>query len=264
MPNFKPKTNKKIISDSKSLITLDNKHNELLEKFNKNETEIIPILKKKIMDLKSKLRNEKLNISDKLDLKDEIKEYKEQIKKLEKEKKDYFLNNSKYIFDYFENKKEISEGTNKTKILNSFFKTKDEKVTDEKNIINSTNLQKYMINNNEKYYDINNYIYDTNICKNCNKGELIPVENEGIVICDKCHVSVKYIVEHDKPSYKEPPKEVCFYAYKKINHFKEILSQFQGKESTQIPEEVIENIRIKLKKKELMSNKLIIKRQKKF
>ena len=34
MPNFKPKTNKKIISDSKSLVTLDNKHNELLEKFN--------------------------------------------------------------------------------------------------------------------------------------------------------------------------------------------------------------------------------------
>ena len=48
MPNFKPKTNKKIISDSKSLITLDNKHNELLEKFNKDEIEVIPVLKNKI------------------------------------------------------------------------------------------------------------------------------------------------------------------------------------------------------------------------
>ena len=251
MPNFKPKTNKKIISDSKSLITLDNKHNELLEKFNKDEVEVIPILKNKINELKNKLKNEKLNISDKLDIKDEIKENKEQIKKLEKEKRDYFLNNSKYIFDYFENKKEISEGINKTKILNSFFKTKDEKVNNEQSIINSTNLQKYMINNNEKYYDINNYIYDTNICKNCNKGELIPVENEGIVICDKCHVSIKYIVEHDKPSYKEPPKEVCFYAYKRINHFREILAQFQAKESTQIPEEVIENIKNQIKKERI-------------
>ena len=32
-----------------------------------------------------------------------------------------------------------------------------------------------------------------------------------------------------KPSYKEPPKEVCFYAYKRINHFREILAQFSSK-----------------------------------
>ena len=61
------------------------------------------------------------------------------------------------------------------------------------------------------------------------KENLIPVENEGVVICDKCHVSLKYIVEHDKPSYKEPPKEVCFYAYKRINHFREILGSISSK-----------------------------------
>ena len=251
MPNFKPKTNKKIVSDNKNQITLDNKHNELLEKFDKNESELIPEYKEKIIKLKYRLNTEKLNVSDRLDIKDDIKDLKKKIVKLEKEKKDYFLNNSKYIFDYFENKKEISEGTNKTTILNSFFKTKEEKVDKTKNIMNNTNLQKYMINNNEKYYDINNYIYDTHICRNCNKGELIPVENEGVVICDKCHVSLKYIVEHDKPSYKEPPKEVCFYAYKRINHFREILAQFQAKESTQIPDEVIENIKNQIKKERI-------------
>jgi hypothetical protein len=250
MPNFKPKTNKKIISNSKSLVTLDNKHDELLNKFNTNETELIPQYKQKIIDIKNRLKSEKLNISDKLDLKDEIKHYKEKIKSLENEKKNYFLNNSKFIFDYFENKKEISEGTNKTTILSSFFKKKEDKNDDNSNI-SSSNLQKYMINNNEKYYDISNYVYDTNVCKNCNKGELIPVENEGVVICDKCHVSLKYIVENDKPSYKEPPKEVCFYAYKRINHFREILAQFQAKESTQIPEEVIENIKNQIKKERI-------------
>jgi len=250
MPNFKPKTNKKIISNSKSLVTLDNKHDELLNKFNTNETELIPQYKQKIIDIKNRLKSEKLNISDKLDLKDEIKHYKEKIKSLENEKKNYFLNNSKFIFDYFENKKEISEGTNKTTILSSFFKKKEDK-NDDNSDISSSNLQKYMINNNEKYYDISNYVYDTNVCKNCNKGELIPVENEGVVICDKCHVSLKYIVENDKPSYKEPPKEVCFYAYKRINHFREILAQFQAKESTQIPEEVIENIKNQIKKERI-------------
>tara|TARA_A100001011_G_scaffold331182_1_gene357440 strand:- start:115 stop:741 length:627 start_codon:yes stop_codon:yes gene_type:complete len=83
------------------------------------------------------------------------------------------------------------------------------------------------------------------------KGELIPIEDEGVLICNKCSNSVKYLIENDKPSYKEPPKEVCFYAYKKINHFKEILSQFQGKETTQIPDEVIENLKLQIKKERI-------------
>ena len=64
------------------------------------------------------------------------------------------------------------------------------------------------------------------------------------------------MIENEKPSYKEPPKEVCFYAYKKINHFKEILAQFQGKETTQIPPEVIENLRQQIKKERIDFNKL--------
>ena len=251
MPNFKPKTNKKIISNSKNLITLDNKHNELLDKFNKNEMEIIPQYKTKIAELKNKLRTEKMVITDALDIKDEKKTNKEKIKELEKEKSEYYLNNSKYIFDYFENKKEISEGQNKTTILNAFFKTKDTtNNVNDSNTLNN-NLQKYMINNNVNFHDVNNYVVKTDICKRCNKGELIPVDNEGVVICNKCYVSLKYIVEHDKPSYKEPPKEVCFYAYKRINHFREILAQFQAKESTQIPEEVIENIKNQIKKERI-------------
>ena len=55
MPNFKPKTNKKIVSDNKNQITLDNKHNELLEKIDKNESELIPEYKEKINKLKHRL-----------------------------------------------------------------------------------------------------------------------------------------------------------------------------------------------------------------
>ena len=62
---------------------------------------------------------------------------------------------------------------------------------------------------------------------------------------------MNYLIENDKPSYKEPPKEVCFYAYKRINHFKEIIAQFQGKETTQILTEVIENIKLQIKKERI-------------
>ena len=79
------------------------------------------------------------------------------------------------------------------------------------------------------------------------------------MICKKCGSRYEYLVEHEKPSYKEPPKEVCFYAYKRINHFREILAQFQAKETTQIPDEVINNIKAQIRKERItlkqMSNK---------
>ena len=82
-------------------------------------------------------------------------------------------------------------------------------------------------------------------CEKCG-GEWIQVDYKGLVICDKCSRQKQFLVEHEKPSYKEPPKEVCFYAYKRINHFREILAQFQAKETTLIPNEVIENIKNQL------------------
>jgi hypothetical protein len=58
-------------------------------------------------------------------------------------------------------------------------------------------------------------------------------------------------VDSSKPNNKEPPSEVSYTAYIRLNHFKEILSQFQAKETTQIPEEVIEAIRARIKKERI-------------
>jgi hypothetical protein len=103
---------------------------------------------------------------------------------------------------------------------------------------------------------MNSFIRVTDICQSCYKGELIPLDDEGVLICNICAVSIPYLIENEKPSYKEPPKEVCFYAYKKINHFKEILAQFQGKETTQIPDDVIEQIQYQIKKERINLDQL--------
>jgi FMN phosphatase YigB (HAD superfamily) len=70
------------------------------------------------------------------------------------------------------------------------------------------------------------------------------------------------LIENDKPSYKEPPKEISFYAYKRINHFREILSQFQAKESTDIPPSVIEIIQNQIKKERIQLTNLTNKKMK--
>ena len=254
MPSFKPKTNKKLKYNKKSAITLDGKHKEFINEFSKNENDIIPELKNEKIELKEKLESGLgLSVEQKLDIIDRITEITRTIKEIKNSKKDYFLNNSKFIFDYFENKINISSGNstniNKTKILNNFFKIKEDD-SENKLFLNKNNniVQKYLSNIDDNFLDINNFVCQTDICKYCFKGELIPLEDEGILICNLCARNIPYLIENEKPSYKEPPKEVCFYAYKRINHFKEIIAQFQGKETTQIPPEVIENIKLQVKK----------------
>jgi hypothetical protein len=88
------------------------------------------------------------------------------------------------------------------------------------------------------------------ICSKCNS-EMIMCLNEANLTCSKCGYQEFILVDSDKPSYKDPPREVSYYAYKKINHFNEWLAQFQAKESTEIPQEIYDAILIQLKKERI-------------
>ena len=261
MPLFKPKNIKKIVIPKKNITTLDSKHKEIIDEFMNDKELKIPELKREKKEIGLKIKNANLSLDARLELNDKLIVIKEQIRSLKIKEKQYLLNNSSYVFDYFETKKKIADSSNKTNtLLDDFFKingednTKGEQLSQDKK-----NIQTYMGNVDNSFLDINNFVVSTDICQFCNKGEMIPVDYEGIVICNVCSKSVKYLVENEKPSYKEPPKEVCFYAYKRINHFREILAQFQAKETTQIPDEVIDNIVQQIKKERIdltqMNNK---------
>ena len=272
MPTFKPKNTKQIKITKKNAITIDGKHREFLNEFDKDEKEEIPKLIEKKELLKRNLEKPNYSLEEKLDMADQIDNIKQMIRIIKNKKKEYLLDNSKYIFDYFENKKDISTGkdqintlTTKNKALEKIFKIKRENTNENKeeqekqsfsfynngnNGLNNS-VQKYFNNIDENFIDISSFVYPTDICQICYKGELIPLEDDGLLICNMCSRTVPYLIENEKPSYKEPPKEICFYAYKRINHFKEILAQFQGKETTQILPEVIENIKLQIKKERI-------------
>lgn len=272
MPAFKTKTNKKINVCKKYLTTLDGKHTEFVNEFMSDETNIIPNLKAEKLTCKYRLANNELTIEEQLELSDRIKEINKLICELKKKKNNYYLNNSKYIFEYFENKKNIENSdennikpiTTKNQLLFSIFKVQpneqDCNTTEE---INTKNLvQKYLSNIDESFIDMNLYLKNMDICSVCNIGEMTPLEDEGVLICNNCAVHIPYLIENEKPSYKEPPKEVCFYSYKKITHFKEIIAQFQGKETTQIPNDHIDIIEQQIKKERINMSELTYKKMK--
>ena len=247
MTIFKPKSLKNIVVNKISM--LDVKHQEKIQYFDKQYNETLPKYRDKLKKLETKLEGKSLE--DKLDVEDQIKVLKKKIKKIKKDKKDYLLNNSKYIFDYFEQKKSIAEGDSKTTVLENFFYKNTNKVVHKKENKTESSLYKYLANLDETNLNINDFVVEMDICRKCNKGEMIPIDHEGLMVCNNCSNSVIFLIENEKPSYKEPPKEVCFYAYKRINHFREILAQFQAKETTQIPTDVLENIKLQIKKERL-------------
>lgn len=261
MPSFKPKTNKQLFVDEIRSATLDSKHNDILERFHVVENETIPTLQEKVENLKESLKTRGLSIDNRLDIRDEITRIQKEIKLLKKKKKDYLLQNSELIFNYFEDKKNIANNEPSTKrVLDNFFKVNTEASDKNKNSQNDTSssttttskdVTQYFVNIDDSFLNINDYTYNEYSCQYCTTGELVPVEDEGIMVCNNCHKHIQFIVESEKQSYKEPPKEVCFYAYKRINHFREILAQFQAKESTQIPDKVIDDIKHQIKKERI-------------
>tara|TARA_B110000879_G_scaffold527_1_gene671 strand:- start:627 stop:1787 length:1161 start_codon:yes stop_codon:yes gene_type:complete len=252
------------------LRTIDIKHTELLDTFHKIETETIPNLIEEKENLKKKIKTLHKNQYDEyMDMCDRINSIKREISCLTRQKKNYLLNNSKHIFNYFEQKKQISDDSNtvnqNSNVLNSFFKIKahpDESVyfNNDKNQKSKQSYQKpYWRNVTNEISNLQDFIVNTDICPTCDNGELIPQDEEGILICNNtsCGKFITYIVDSSKPTNKEPPNEVSYTAYIRLNHFKEILSQFQAKETTQIPVEVIDAIKARIKKERITDMSLI-------
>ena len=101
MPIFKPKNTKKIVVNQNSIVTLDGKHTEMVERFENDENIVIPKLISEKKQLLLKLSKDYLTFDEKLEIEDKISLIKKNIKDIKIKKKNYYLDNSKYIFDYF-------------------------------------------------------------------------------------------------------------------------------------------------------------------
>jgi hypothetical protein len=212
----------------------------------------------------------------------EIEALEKKIRSIEdgSEMMDYYLRTGDILYHYYDIQDQIQQGTanfvsNKAK-PGSILAILEEVAEDEHSSTNvfalssSENEQKTEGSKEKKSFQrnqlLNDYLqiedpsmgrntmeeYDdpwTN-CESCGN-EMIMCLNEANLTCSKCGHQEFILVDSDKPSYKDPPREVCYYAYKKINHFNEWLAQFQAKESTEIPADVYDEILLQLKKERI-------------
>jgi len=253
--SFKTKTNKK--NNVTHRITIEAKHKEILEKINtqkkNNNNNLI-----KINELNNQLIENK-ELETKLEILDTIKNLNKEINVTANDEIDYLLDNGNLLFNYYENMEQVSKGeiksVNNIKQVNTSKKTvmeyfkKDIHKNNNNNNIKEDLCETYFFNNDENYIK-NTETNEFNICKTCNIEKILYL-SEGKVICKKCGEETNILIDSDKPSYKDPPREITYFSYKRINHFNEWLAQFQAKETTDIPQEVYDEILIELKKERI-------------
>jgi hypothetical protein len=252
---FKDKNNIKK-NTINSHVNIDNKHQELIKKFNENKNRKLELQKEQ-----QKIQNElkkiecipNQNISDeqlnqKFDLKERLLEIEKEISNIStiEDPQLYYLNTGHILFQYYNmcNEPVLVQDIEKTpfiidksplsKSILDFFKNDNDNQSNKSNTTSSNQklfnskqrkvltktemMDKYMNYVDTRYISDKNKEDDIEICRKCNAQKYF-VNAEGVMICQKCGAQEYILIDCDKPSYKEPPKEIAYFAYKRINHF---------------------------------------------
>lgn len=202
-------------------------------------------------------------------LKDKVSALKEDLSKFRNDSSelDYLMSTGKILFNYYNtfdddykpNTLDEFPQINSKSILN-FFTSNKQQSTTQKQVSHQPQQSNKRGGLYEQYMEIvdKNFVRqfpseDNTLCSycKCHSKQIMP--GEGITMCANCNTVEKTLLEVEKPSYKEPPTEVTYYAYRRINHLNEWLNQIQGKEYTDIPQEIIDQIIIELNKAKVIN-----------
>ena len=223
-------------------------------------------------------------------LENRIKELQLKIENLEsqKDETDYIIETGNILYEYYNNiddvasqtvekevKKEVKKVEEDTPKIMNFFggpvvKKEDEfnegkraltmsdfvESTQSKNFDRASVLDTYLSKIDKSYGVKSKMIKKIDFCKKCKENfnkdiEMITNHNEGFMSCTRCGNMEYVVIESDKPNYKDPPPEATYFAYKRTNHLNEILNQIQAKESTDIPDDVLELIKEEIRKERI-------------
>jgi len=282
---FKVKSSKR--SNPEARTTLDAIHHQKVQNM-MEEKDQLHQYKQELDDLKKRINESSSDIEIwKLERDAEILEKK--IKSVEdgSELMDYYLRTGDILYNYYDIQDQIQQGTqvfaaNKAKpgsilaileevaqdndtnnidpfmMSSSVLTTASASTTVKESALEKKGLQRNQLLNDYLQLEdpsmarntVEEYDDPWTLCERCGN-EMIMCLNEANLTCSKCGHQEFILVDSDKPSYKDPPREVCYYAYKKINHFNEWLAQFQAKESTEIPADIYDTILVQLKKERI-------------
>jgi len=239
--------------------TLDSIHQNMVSNIRQHSSNL-ETLKNDLENLREEIR--KIENSNDLDdilkcskLKEQVKELHDKIEE-QNPLKNYYLKNADIMLKYYGTNERTQVVTTNIADQNTFLKylNQSQVTTDipnhSKKFLYEEYTSRMKLNTGNEGYESKDVVSEH--CEVCNVAREENSE-EGILICPQCGSEEYMMVVSDFPSFRDPPKERNNYAYKKINHLNEILNQFQAKESTIIPDEVMNEVICEVKKRRIMN-----------
>lgn len=231
--------------------TLDSIHEQKIREFQDQYLEL-PQLEKKLENLKLMYTNKQTS-----DIQDEIKYMEKHIYKIKNKEyeSEYLLDAAPFLLEYTKPVEEdVDDGGNyENSVILGF--------VNKKKISNKGKICEDYINvciNNVRVEEKKNY--DDNLVCECG-GIRSVIPKEAIASCTVCGSSVEYQDFTTHKQYSEEIEVLSPFSYKRINHFKEWLSQIQAKETAHVPDEIIEKLLVELKKDRITNIGLITKQR---
>tara|TARA_Y100000389_G_scaffold204029_1_gene254596 strand:- start:754 stop:1893 length:1140 start_codon:yes stop_codon:yes gene_type:complete len=242
-----------VIDNTKEISTLDDIHLNSIKKFE--------IKNKQIKDITDNIENLNqlllTNISwlSNIEIKEKIKDYNIELDKLNNENElDYYENVGEILFNYYDI---VNQNVGVKKInpkKYAILEALNIKVDNEEDVCEYKDKTKlvneYLAITNNKYINHIDGEFTNSKCVNCGE-EMTNILQEALIVCLNCGYQDVLLAEQNRPVMLFDKKDGIHYSYKRINHFREWISQIQGKESTDIPNEVFEKILNELKKEKI-------------
>ena len=238
---------------SDSRMSISAKHEETINKID-SESNNLSKYKKELSLLFKMKESNKFNksVNNPLVLNEKIRDLKEKIRSIENcdELTEYLFNSIDFVKNI--DGLEFTEGET-YKSDNGIFKY----VSVDLEKKHEENYKKYMKECFPRENSSIEYTYNIFECKNCG-GNTYQDTSSGINICYECGLTETNTVS-SIPEWNvcETHEFIKPYSYKRTNHFKEWITQIQGREGTYIPDNVINMIIGEIKKERLTDKSLI-------
>jgi len=246
----------------KDMSSLDDIHKKKMKYFS-DQIKNLPKQKKKIETYKKQI--DKLNkkietdnyifdqndVAKRNSIRDNLEKIQNEVDNIESgnEKLEYLYLTKDILSDYYQSKNKLNHSVSSSNTINKSKKPKTKKNKKTNDIRSFLNYSK--VKSSQKINYIHQYkllvdpdyqpiesIKDSPVsgCSICSNEQTL-LASEGMLLCNQCGNSEFIIVDSERPSYKEKVPDKPSHSYQRINHFKERISQFQGKESTDISKE---------------------------
>ncbi len=244
--------------------TLDNKHREMVKYFSQSRNEK-ESLQNQIKTINNELeileqRRDTFTLNDikqRANLLDKKDELEHQYKSIcaNYDEMDYYDNAGDLITDYYEMRDNKDLPVKETKNIMEFLCNKKEKpvnITENKNNNRANLFEKYCQRVDGIRINHDDGSNRIKYCTECNIEKILDMA-ESAYICPCCGDSEMIILDEDRQIKDYSP-------YRRLNHFREWLNQFQAKQSPDIPEQVFIDIVKELNKNRITDLSILNKK----